>query len=122
MTKFAWSLDGEYWKSGTFDTVALAVDDAIQETDDDVEYVHIGEVRSYSNRDMLPSIDVVVDDIRNRAYDLAGEHAEDYMDVSEEQLSDLENKVNDAIIRWCALNNIAPTFYTVNKSNEGKIR
>lgn len=59
-------------------------------------------------------VDSVIENIQETMYDEMGEVAEDYLDdVTTEQLSELEEQLNDVFYAWQERYNHKPTFYRV---------
>lgn len=62
----------------------------------------------------LISVDRFIDDMKDSAYDVAGEYAEDFAnDVSAEAIKELEDYLRDWVEKNCAI-----TFYTVKEVKE----
>lgn len=68
--------------------------------------------------DFFLSVDWLIEDMQNRAYDMCGEGAKDYLDdVTEEQ----KKQLNDLINKWADDNGIAPNFFMIENIREIKV-
>ncbi|MBR8135109.1 hypothetical protein KDX02_06810 [Burkholderia cenocepacia] len=104
-----WSRDGETYSEDSLDDLLdlhtdLTVGDA----------VHFGEKRSIKPHELIDADDVI-DQIGDRAYDVAGEYADGYpLDtVADEARAEL----NALLASWIE-KHAKPTFYLVEKSRE----
>lgn len=70
-------------------------------------------------RSLLPSAHTLIDEMRDRAYDEAGEFAEDWLDdVTKEQESELRATVQAAVTAWLDKHNHHPRWWTVTDVQE----
>lgn len=126
MGKFTWSVDGEDWRAGMFDSFDDAVADAIDNAEDDdwnpAESVHIGECSEHANSRFYPDGDDIINHMQCAADDVGGEHACDYPDVDREAIDDLTNMLEKMLDEWCAKYGVEPSFYEVESSKLVKIR
>jgi len=99
----------ECWSANEEDFNATSLDQLLSENDHlkAGDTVWVGEaVRP--DPAQLVNEDGIIENIGEAAYDIAGEHAEDYPEVTNEQAKELESLVADWIKRTCP-----PTFWTV---------
>lgn len=107
MSGVAWSLNGEDFSHDS-------MQDAIDAATDDLEpgqVVYFGDaVKPASN---FVDMDDVIELIGERAYDIGGEHAEGFPDVSKEAAAELASFLE----KWQA-EHCAPNFWTVRNVQE----
>ena len=102
-----WSMDNE-----TFNHATLG--DLLDENDELVvgSTVYVG-IASHPEPGDLVDADDVITMIGERAYDIAGEYADDYPDVTKEAVAELTEFIAAWIGKHCP-----PTFYQVSKTHE----
>lgn len=116
MSTFAYSTDEETYRGGEGDrATALAV--AIEEEGIEVgRTVWTGEVIKQQAGAFFGGRDTV-EYMQERAYDEAGEFAEDWLaDVTKEQEAELHDAIVKAINEWADKHGLHPTFYTVENT------
>lgn len=69
--------------------------------------IYIGEAVHPDVSDLV-NIDFLLEDIGQHAYDLVGEHADDYPNVSKEEINALKSTICDWLEKYAP-----PTFWTV---------
>jgi hypothetical protein len=99
----------ECWSRDEEDFSARSLDDLLGNHDDlkPGDTVWVGDA-VHPDPKQLVNEDGIIENIGEAAYDIAGEHAEDYPNVTTEQAKELESLVADWIKRACP-----PTFWTV---------
>jgi len=104
----------ENWQSESFDTKEGAVIAGLEEyneDDRDQNYYEVGQIHLH-----IPSVNVdwLIDNVREEAYEQSGESADDWLDqVSREQQSILEERMNKVLIDWLKEVNEIPKFGTM---------
>lgn len=96
-----WSVDEENFNART-------LDELIGNHDLEVGAVVFRAEAMHPAPKELINADDIIETMGERAYDIAGEHGEDYPDVSTEAAQEL----NDVLATWIT-KHAAPTFYTV---------
>lgn len=96
-----WSVDEENFNART-------LGDLIDNHDLEVGAVVFRAEAIHPEPKELIDVEDIIETMGERAYDIAGEHAEDYPDVSEAA----EQELTDFLAAWIA-KHVAPTFYTV---------
>lgn len=115
--KWAYSLDGEYYYSGSYDSFEKALTDGIKDAKaEGYNKVYIGRVMEF-----VPRVDAdnVIDNIAQDAYDKAGEFSMDYLEgVSVSDRLKLETMLTETFNQWAKETNNEPRFYTVEETSE----
>lgn len=56
----------------------------------------------------------IIDEIRDQAYEAAGEHAEDFLDtVPKAAVEELSRELTEVVVRWMERHKEGPTFFRV---------
>lgn len=105
--KQCWSANGEDF---IFQSLRELLDAGADLAPGDV--VHVGEA-DYPDTHQLIDASDVMDQMTDRAWDIAGEYAMDYPDVSNEAKAELESLLSAWITKHCP-----PTFFVVKNSKE----
>lgn len=79
------------------------------------DVVHVGEAAYPETRQLIDAEDVM-DQMTDRAWDIAGEYAMDYPDVSKEALAELDQLLEAWITKHCP-----PEFFIVKNAKEYKL-
>ena len=117
---YAYSFDETDFSSGVFETLEKAIADA-QLNADGFDRVFVGRVKNPVNSDFYPDADVITEHMLIQAEDVAGEYAEDYIDVSAEAEKDLTEYLHRMLDNWCRKYCISPSFYEVLEIKEYKL-
>ena len=113
--QFCYSWDDELFNSGRFDSVEEALADAAAEADEQ-HSVYVAEAEPWVNSTFYPSASWVLEHMQEQAWSEAGEHAEDYAEVSIEARDELNEQLVTLLDAWCEKHGVVPTFYRVRKS------
>jgi hypothetical protein len=97
-----WSTDNETFNYESLDDLLASNDELVAG-----DTIYVGEPIGPSTTQLCDAEDVL-DVMRDRAYDLAGEHADGYPDVTEEA----EDELNALLEAWMN-KHCLPHFYTV---------
>ncbi|MYM34877.1 hypothetical protein GTP38_11055 [Duganella sp. FT94W] len=97
-----WSVDEENFN-------AHSLSELIENHDLEAGTVVFRAEAAYPTAKQLITAEDIIETMGERAYDIAGEHADDYPDVSEAA----EQELTEFLAAWIA-KHAAPTFYTVN--------
>ena len=101
--------DGELWCGDFYDTKEEAIAAARR---DGLSEFYVGQFKLTE----LPHIDAerLMDDLADQVFDEAGEFAENYLDdVTEEQIKELEQKLNAVFAEWSSAHCLDPDFGTI---------
>ncbi len=116
MSRWAISNDGEYY-DGFYNTKEEAVQAGIEECDEDLESFWVGE--TYEPEVESPAGDIIAEHILERIQDdldvEGGEFAENFS-VTDEQIDQLGNILEQAVNQWIKDNDIKPGFFLVRNS------
>ena len=64
----------------------------------------------------IVSADTVVEELRDVAYERVGDHAEDWLaGTTDEQIADLEQRLDVAVRAWLAEHKLEPGFFAVER-------
>lgn len=116
--EYCYSWNGEDFKSGTFDSVKAALDDAVADNDGEHTHVYIGQVERPSNSCFFPDAGDLLEHMDSQAYDYAGEYSADYLDVSDEAKAELNELLSSLLDSWCRKHGVSPSFYQVGNVKE----
>jgi hypothetical protein len=97
-----WSVDEENYNARTLDELIDNHELAAGAV------VFRGEASHPAAKELI-DVEVILETMGERAYDIAGEYGEDYPNVSDEAVQEL----SDFLVTWVS-KHAAPTFYTVN--------
>lgn len=125
-TLYTWSIDGREGSNGSFNSQEEAVSDALEHAEysdyTPSEFVHIGKCKSYPNSYFFPDADYIIEQMVCTAYDVGGDYASNYPDVTDEAVNELTTKLHELLESWCKEHKVEPTFYSVESSELIKIR
>lgn len=112
--QWIYNTNEEVWMNcGSYDTKKEAIQAGKDEYEGNRYQFYVGQI---SNMNLVPSVDVdrVIDDIAENVYWEVGEAAEDYLnDVRKEDLSELEDKLNEVLLEWMKKHNYSPEYFRV---------
>ena len=103
--EYAWSLDGENYDHGIFDTIEEAIEEAKfhnwdADDEDRVKYAFIAEVENTEFKGWKVDSDDTIEKMQQNAYD-EHENAESWLeDITKEQTAELTDKINEVIQNW----------------------
>ncbi|WEG18591.1 hypothetical protein PQ478_08915 [Alkalihalophilus pseudofirmus] len=114
--KWCYSFNGENFE-GVFDYKEGAINEAkCNISEDDGSVIYIGQVKDIS---FGVPIDWLLDQLREEAYEQAGEVSQDFMMyVNKEHRYELENQLNNVLHDWMKKYNYEPNFWTVENIEE----
>lgn len=121
-TKWTYAIgDEEDYRGVFFDTKEDALEEARNEihTDDTYsgdEVIWVGKVKTFSP--VVSVADDLLYDLKDQAYDEAGDYAEDWLDdVKKEDQDELDNAIQDCFMMWLEKHpEYKPEFFTVEGS------
>ncbi|MBP2850512.1 hypothetical protein [Dickeya oryzae] len=120
-TEYCYSWDDESFNSGRFDSIDEAIADAVEASDDGDDgwktHVYIGEVEPWNNSEFYPPASWVLEYMQEQAWGEAGDHADDYANVSIEARDELDQQLSVLLDSWCEKHGVAPQFFRVKKSS-----
>lgn len=127
MAKQEWcySFDNSVFKSGSFATRKLALEDARKEAnalnkenDENIKHVYVAKCELTENSSLFPDSEIIIEHMQCQAEDVGGEYAESYPDVSDEAEKELTEQLHRLLSDWCSKHEVSPTFYTVFESKK----
>lgn len=118
--KWAFSLDGEWYNSATYNSFDEALKDGIEDAKaEGCNKVYVGRVMEF-----IPCVnaDSVIEELQQQAYDKAGEFSNDYLEgVSLKDRLKLEKMLTETFNQWAKETNNEPSFYTIEDTREVKV-
>ena len=100
-TEYCYSWDNESFNSGRFDSIDEAIADAVDNDDGWKTHVYIGEVEPWNNSEFYPPASWVLEYMQEQAWGEAGDHADDYANVSIEARDELDQQLSVLLDSWC---------------------
>jgi hypothetical protein len=112
---YIYSHDGEYWGSGDYECALEQLVEAI-----DIDEIELGTTsiqrgirRAYNPSEFIDA-DSIIDTMKERAYEVAGEHSEDFLsEVTKEQIKEFDKVLGE----WLD-HRFNCRFYTVEKVDD----
>ena len=93
MKKYCYSYDGEVFRGGYYDTIEECLSDA---EDDSESGVYIGEVQPLPLKEMLPTLDWLIERIQQNLYEEVREVADTYNpELTSEQREKFQKNMTD---------------------------
>lgn len=114
--EYAWSLDGEDYNHGIFDTIEEAIEEAKlhnwdADDEDRVKYAFISEVENTEYEGWKIDSDDIIQEMWKNAYD-ENENAESWLeDITKEQTAELTDKINETIQNWLIKHSLSFFYY-----------
>lgn len=105
--KECWSVDEENFRYDSLQDL-LDSNDELQAGD----VVYVGNAK-HPKPEQLCDADDIIEMMKDRAWDIVGEYAEDYPEVSDEAHKELDDFIKSWIMKHCP-----PDFYTVTDVRE----
>ena len=84
----------------------------------DTGIIYSGEPVRFQASDFVSNL---IDSMRDRAYDEAGEHADGYLSTTDAQEKELDLLVGDVVNAWADRNKLGANFYKVKNVKEIKV-
>lgn len=111
--EWIYNSDEEVWMNcGTYDTKEEAIQAGKEDYEEDSQF-YVGQIKNM-NIGVGVDADRILDDIAENVYDEVGEAAEDYLgSVPKEQLSELEDLLNDALHQWMDKHDYKSKYFRV---------
>jgi len=108
MAKYCYSFHGEDYNEG-YDTIKQTLKEARLDCEGEESQVWIAET-AYPQP--LIDLDNVLEQLQDQAYYMGSDYAEDYLeDVKNEDLKELEEKLNAVFLKWQKKHNYQPHFF-----------
>lgn len=117
MNKYCYSFNKEDYNEGR-DTIKETLEEAKRETRVDSKLYETKEeplvwIAETIYPQPLIDLDNVLEQLQDQAYDMGSDYAEDYLgDVSNEDLKELEEKLNAVFLEWQNKHNYQPHFFS----------
>ena len=113
--KYVWS-QNEIFNGEEFDTVEEALVDATQSIYEEGAKVPIGKIKAI---DISINADLVLENLAEDACNQCGDVSDGFLeDVTDKQVSELEDELNKVLKDWLEDNLLMPSFYAVNDVKE----
>lgn len=111
--KFAYSTNEENYY-GSEDSYEASLEEAIG-CEDDLQQVWVGECVEH-----IPTIrvDSIIDQLRDDAWEKAGDTAESFLTVTPKQTKELQDLLNEALYAWMEKNKLEPNFFGIRGAKE----
>lgn len=119
---WCYSFDGSNFKSDTFASMELAIEDAKKEADDDIDTIYVGQCETHHNERFFPDADIITEHMCVNAEDVGGDFANDYPDVTKEAEEELTQSLHKLLKEWCIKHDVSPSFYSVINSQKVNLR
>lgn len=111
--KWIYNSDEEVWMNCEhYDTKEEAIQAGKEDYEGDSQFF-VGQIKNM-NIGVGVDADRILDDIAENVYDEVGEAAEDYLgSVRKDELSELEDLLNDALRQWMDKHDYKPKYFSV---------
>ena len=125
---WCYSLDNSDFSSGIFSDKDVALADAKKEglarnsDGESLDTIYLSKADLANNEQFFPDADLIIEHMALQAEDVGGEHVDNYPDVSKEAEDELTKELEALLSKWCEKHEVAPTFYTVSKSQPYDLR
>lgn len=94
---WCYSYNGEEF-TGDYDNREDAIDEAMSCAEEDILFIYVGVIKEIK---LNADVDMLIDRLAEFAYERGGDYAEYYLnDVTKEEFKELEDGVNDVLLKW----------------------
>lgn len=118
---WCYSLNNKDYSSGTFPSSKLALIAGQQEAKElsdeskPISVIYLAKAEHFQNHSFYPDGCDIIEHMAEQADSEAGDHANNYPDVSDEAEDELTAELHALLEKWCEKHNVSPSFYSVSE-------
>lgn len=118
---WCYSLNGEDYTSGTFDSVEATLAAGQKEAKaqiadgEKVDVIYVAKAEQQHNYSFFPDGSDIIEHMADQADSIAGDYSNNYPDVSDEAETELTTELHALLEKWCEKYGVSPSFYQVSE-------